>query len=87
VFFGDMQLIGEIYKPELGMLPIGGHYTMDPRGAARAAKYLGVKAVLPLHYGTLPELTGTPEQLEEHLQEGIKVIKVKAGEQVARVSY
>lgn len=61
--FADMRLIGEQYHPDLAMLPIGGHYTMDPRGAAAAVRLLGVKRVLPIHYGTFPVLTGTPDQL------------------------
>jgi L-ascorbate metabolism protein UlaG (beta-lactamase superfamily) len=81
--FSDMKLIAELYAPELGMLPIGGHFTMGPKEAALAVKYLGVKAVLPLHFGTLPELTGTPEELEMHLgTTGIEVIKIKPGQRV-----
>lgn len=66
--FGDMRLIGEFYKPDLAMLPIGDFYTMDPRQAARAVEFLGVKRVLPMHYGTFPVLTGTPAQLREAMQ-------------------
>ena len=81
--FSDMKLIAELYAPELGMLPIGGHFTMGPKEAALAVKYLGVTAVLPLHFGTLPELTGTPEELEMHLgTTGIEVIKIKPGQRV-----
>jgi L-ascorbate metabolism protein UlaG (beta-lactamase superfamily) len=65
--FSDMQLIRDLYAPEFGMLPIGDFYTMGPKGAALAAKYLGVKTVLPLHFGTFPPLTGTPEELKNHL--------------------
>jgi L-ascorbate metabolism protein UlaG (beta-lactamase superfamily) len=61
--FGDMALIRERYRPELVMLPIGGHYTMDPVAAAHAVELLGAHEVVPLHYGTFPILTGTPEQL------------------------
>jgi L-ascorbate metabolism protein UlaG (beta-lactamase superfamily) len=78
--FSDMKLIAELYKPELGMLPIGGKYTMGPREAAMAAKYLELKSVLPIHFGTMPELAGTPEELEQHLGDiGIEVIKVRPG--------
>ena len=65
--FGDMRLIGELWRPELAMLPIGGHYTMDPRSAAYAVEMLGVKHVLPIHYGTFPVLVGTPAQLRDEL--------------------
>jgi L-ascorbate metabolism protein UlaG (beta-lactamase superfamily) len=79
--FSDMKLIRELYAPEFAMLPIGGHYTMGPREAALAANYLGVEIVLPIHYGTFPPLTGTPQQLETYLQgTGIEVAMVNAGE-------
>lgn len=61
--FGDMQLIREMHGPEIAFLPIGGHYTMGPEGAARAAALLGVRQVVPMHYGTFPVLTGSPERL------------------------
>jgi len=65
--FGDMALIRELHKPEVAFLPIGGHYTMDPRGAARAATLLGVSTVVPIHYGTFPALAGTPAELRAAL--------------------
>lgn len=78
--FSDMQLIRDLYHPELGMLPIGDHYTMGPRGAALAAKFLGVKAVLPIHFGTFPALTGTPDALEKELTgSGVAVIRTEPG--------
>ncbi len=61
--FGDMALIGELYKPDVAVLPIGDHFTMGPRQAAYAVRLLGVKQVLSGHFGTFPVLTGTPEQL------------------------
>jgi L-ascorbate metabolism protein UlaG (beta-lactamase superfamily) len=60
--FGDMKLIGELYEPDVALLPIGDHYTMGPREAAYAVKLLGVKDVIPMHYATFPMLTGTPEE-------------------------
>ncbi len=65
--FGDMRLIGELYRPDLALLPIGGHYTMGPREAALAVELLGVKHVLPIHYGTFPILAGTPDELRAEL--------------------
>ena len=56
--FSDMQIIRELYAPEIGLLPIGDHYTMGPKAAALAAKYLGVKTVIPIHYGTFPATHG-----------------------------
>jgi L-ascorbate metabolism protein UlaG (beta-lactamase superfamily) len=63
--FGDMRLIRELFRPDLAMLPIGGHFTMDPAGAALAAELLGVQHVLPIHWGTFPILAGTPAQLRD----------------------
>ncbi len=63
--FGDMELVRQQYKPEVAILPIGGHYTMGPAGAARAAKLLDVRTVVPVHHGTFPILAGTPEELRE----------------------
>jgi L-ascorbate metabolism protein UlaG (beta-lactamase superfamily) len=65
--FGDMRLIGERYRPSLALLPIGGHFTMDPVAAAHAVELLGVDAVAPMHYVTFPALAGTPEQLRSEL--------------------
>jgi L-ascorbate metabolism protein UlaG (beta-lactamase superfamily) len=79
--FGDMKLIGEIYKPDIAFLPIGDRFTMGPDTAALAAKWLGVKQVVPMHYGTFPLLTGSPAQLKEHLAgTGIEVLDLKPGE-------
>jgi len=61
--FGDMQLIGRIYEPDVAILPIGDHFTMDPRQAAVALELLGVDRCIPCHYGTFPLLTGTPDEL------------------------
>jgi L-ascorbate metabolism protein UlaG (beta-lactamase superfamily) len=61
--FGDMELIGRIYEPDLAILPIGDHFTMGPREAAVALELLGVKRCLPCHYGTFPVLTGSPDEL------------------------
>jgi L-ascorbate metabolism protein UlaG (beta-lactamase superfamily) len=65
--FGDMRLIGEMHRPDVAFLPIGGHFTMDPPAAARAVELLGVIAVVPIHFGTFPILSGSPEQLQEEL--------------------
>ena len=81
--FSDMKLIGEMHSPELAFLPVGDHFTMGPHGAAHAARMTGVKKVIPMHYGTFPALTGTPEQLAQKLQkDGIEVWTLKPGESV-----
>lgn len=80
MIFGDMALIGELWAPEVAFLPIGGHYTMDPVQAARAARMLGVSTVVPIHYGTFPVLAGTPAQLAEALSgSGIEVAELTPG--------
>jgi L-ascorbate metabolism protein UlaG (beta-lactamase superfamily) len=63
----EMQVIGELYRPEIAILPIGDHYTMGPRQAAFAARLLGARIIIPGHYGTFPLLHGTPAALVEHL--------------------
>lgn len=80
--FGDMQLIGTLYRPEIGMLPIGGHFTMDPKEAAHAAKLLGVRRVLPLHWGTFPPLTGTPAELAKLVGAEVQVEQWSPGDTV-----
>ncbi|MBV9404540.1 MAG: metal-dependent hydrolase [Acidobacteriaceae bacterium] len=82
--FSDMALIGELYQPELALLPIGDHYTMGPHEAAHAARLLKVKRVIPMHYGTFPVLTGRPEQLAEKLKkDGIEVWALEKGQPVS----
>jgi len=82
--FSDMKIIGEIYKPDLSLLPIGSHFTMDPREATYAAKLLGSKYVIPMHYGTFPVLTGTAEDFVKLMKDvpETKVLVVKPGETV-----
>jgi L-ascorbate metabolism protein UlaG (beta-lactamase superfamily) len=66
--FGDMRLIGEYYKPDLIMIPIGGHFVMDPKDAAYATNMmLKPKYAIPFHYGTFPVLKGTPQEYQAAL--------------------
>ena len=79
----DMALIGEIYQPEIALLPIGDLYTMSPREAAYAARMLNPKYIVPAHYGTFPALTGTPEMLREELDKlkvTTEVVVLRPGE-------
>jgi L-ascorbate metabolism protein UlaG (beta-lactamase superfamily) len=82
--FGDMQLIRELYAPAIAMLPIGDFYTMGPKGAALATRLLGVKQVIPMHYGTFPALSGTPAQLKDELRklglDSIEVLEMTPGQ-------
>jgi len=76
--FGDMQLIGRIYEPDVAILPIGDHFTMGPREAAVALELLGVKRCIPSHYGTFPLLTGTPEELRRLTD--VEILELQPGE-------
>jgi L-ascorbate metabolism protein UlaG (beta-lactamase superfamily) len=80
--FGDMKIIAELYKPDLACLPIGDNYTMGPREAAHAIKLLGVQHVIPMHYGTFPVLTGTPEALRAECKDipDLEIHALKPGE-------
>jgi len=80
--FGDMRIIGELYKPEVAMLPIGGFYTMDPKEAAYAARLLGARTILPIHWGTFPALTGTPQELATLVPGNVKVEHWSPGDSV-----
>jgi len=79
--FGDMNLIRELYQPSIAMLPIGGHYTMGPKEAALAVKFLAPQVVLPLHFGTFPPLTGTPAQLAALVNSSVKVVDWSPGDE------
>ena len=82
--FAGMSLIGELYTPDLAMLPIGDFYTMGALEAAKAVELLGVKRVLGMHYGTFPALVGTPGALRDELAargvEGVEVEELAPGD-------
>lgn len=80
--FSDMKLIKELYHPEVVMLPIGGFYTMGPKEAALAAQFLEPKAILPIHFGTFPPLTGTPDELAGFLKGSIEILRISPGESI-----
>jgi len=82
--FGDMRLIGERYKPDLALVPIGGHFTMDPADAAYAVReLLKPKVVMPMHYGTNPLAKGTAKEFADAMAgSGIKIIAPQPGEAV-----
>jgi L-ascorbate metabolism protein UlaG (beta-lactamase superfamily) len=79
--FSDMSLIGKLLAPDWAMLPIGDHYTMGPRSAAEAIRMLGVKTVVPMHFGTFPVLVGTPDDLRKEADDvsGLEVVDVEPG--------
>ena len=82
--FGDMALIGKLLKPDWALLPIGDHYTMGPASAAEAIRLLGVKTVVPMHFGTFPVLTGTPQQLRDEASDiqGLDIVELKPGDSI-----
>ncbi|MDQ4076090.1 MAG: metal-dependent hydrolase [Chloroflexota bacterium] len=80
--FGDMALIAELYEPDLVMMPIGDHFTMGPRQAAKAIQLMKAQRVVPHHFGTFPVLTGTPEQLKSLVGEEVEVLAVQPGETI-----
>jgi L-ascorbate metabolism protein UlaG (beta-lactamase superfamily) len=80
--FGDMKLIGELYKPRIALLPMGDRFTMGPREAAYAIRLLGAKQVIPMHYATFPFLTGTVAELRKEARgiKGLTIHALKPGE-------
>lgn len=80
--FGDMEIIHELYAPEIVMLPVGDHFTMGPREAAYACKLLKPKTVIPMHFGTFPALTGTPDALQK-LAPAAEVLELNPGQTVS----
>jgi L-ascorbate metabolism protein UlaG (beta-lactamase superfamily) len=86
--FSDMALIGELYRPDVAILPIGDHYTMGPFEAAHACRLLGVPQVAPGHWGTFPLLTGTPAALRDKLGklglgDRVTVLDIEPGQTVS----
>ncbi len=80
--FGDMRLIGELYRPEIALLPIGDRYTMGIREAAIATSWIRPKVVIPMHYGTFPILEQSPERFAELVSSlcDSEVVILKPGE-------
>lgn len=80
--FSDMELIGRLLQPDVAILPIGDHFTMGPASAAEAIRLLGVKTVIPCHWGTFPVLTGTPDALRAAAEDvdGLEVVDLEPGQ-------
>ncbi len=78
--FGDMALIRELHEPHIAVLSIGDHFTMGPRGAAKAASLLGVEAVLCGHWGTFPPLVGRPAELDALTPSSVEVPDLSPGD-------
>ena len=81
----DMKLIGELYKPKVAMLPIGGHFVMGPKEAAKAVELIKPEIAIPMHYETFPVLKGKAEEFIEHVKNlnvNTKVVVLKPGEKI-----
>lgn len=79
--FGDMKLIGDLYKPDLLLIPIGGNFTINPQLAALATRdFIKPKFAIPMHYGTYPILAGKPEDYVKDVGSGTKVMVLQPGE-------
>lgn len=80
--FYDMKIIGEVYKPDLVMIPIGDLYTMSPVEAAYAIRLINCKKVIPMHFGTFPPLIGSPEDLRKLTTDikDLEIIHLKPGD-------
>src|SRR5690606_39228539 len=78
--FSDMRLLAELYAPDAAILPIGDRFTMGPEQAARAVEFLGVRRVVPTHFGTFPLLTGTVDAFVPLLPEGVHVDRLSPGD-------
>jgi L-ascorbate metabolism protein UlaG (beta-lactamase superfamily) len=83
--FSDMKLIGELYKPDVALLPIGDVYTMGPETAVEAAKLINAKKVIPMHYAGSFQLPGSPDLFKKLMAEKLpetEVIIAKPGEEI-----
>lgn len=81
--FYDMALIGELYKPDIALLPIGGHFTMGPYEAAKAVELIKPRIVIPMHYKTFPIIKGGPEEFKEEIRKrgvSVEVVVLNPGE-------
>lgn len=80
----EMSFVGELYRPKIALLPIGGHFTMGPVEAAKAVTLIKPEVVIPMHYGTFPVLWGKPEDFKKYVEEQrvpVKVVVLKPGEE------
>lgn len=80
--FSDMKLIGELYQPDIALLPMGGRFTMGPREAMMAATYIGAKTVIPMHYSTWPAILQDPIAFQHAIERttDLSVVILSPGE-------
>ncbi len=80
--FLDMELIGEMYHPEIAMVPIGGHYTMAPPEASRAIEMIRPKIAIPMHFNTFPLIQQDPAKFKDMVErKGITKVQVMTPDQ------
>lgn len=80
----EMKVIGEIYQPDVAILPIGGHYTMDSEHTAIASEWLGVTTVIPMHYNTFDAINADITEFERKIKNlGKKPLVLKIGQQIS----
>ncbi|MEK3890401.1 metal-dependent hydrolase [Bacillus sp. FSL K6-3431] len=80
--FSDMKLIGERHPIDIAFLPIGDNFTMGPEDASLAAKFLGAKTVVPIHYNTFPPIKQNPQMFIDLLEKSIKGQIMNPGESI-----
>lgn len=78
--FSTMEILGELYKPDMALLPIGSYYIMDAKQAAMATKLLRPKFVIPMHYDTFPVIKANPQEFERMVSDlapgtGVRILK------------
>jgi L-ascorbate metabolism protein UlaG (beta-lactamase superfamily) len=80
--FSDMKLIGELYQPDVALLPMGGRFTMGPREAMMAANFVGAGTVIPMHYSTWPAILQDPIAFRHAIERttDLKVVILSPGE-------
>lgn len=78
--FTDMKLIGELFKPDLAFVPIGGRFTMDIPQAVRAVEFIGAPIVIPIHYNTWPIIVADPHEFAKKVGKKARVVVLKPAE-------
>jgi L-ascorbate metabolism protein UlaG (beta-lactamase superfamily) len=85
--FPGMELIHEVYRPDLALLPMGDQHTMGPQEAAAATRLLRVDRVIPMHYGITPESRGAPAAFRAALDsqglEHVQMIEMSPGQSMS----
>lgn len=80
--FSDMKLIGELYRPDVALLPIGGFFTMSPKEAKVAAEMIGARMTIPMHFNTFPPIKQDPVAFKNTVTKNTEVKVLKVGEEL-----